>query len=163
MADPAWFRYLDGQDDDPLLVPVGYDGTVPLLDKGLNGLRPAARDALDTLSAKAEAEGIPIRLTEGWRPRRRQAYLYAQGRDLAGGIVTKVKPGKSMHQMGLAFDICLRGRSPYDGRNLCRLGVMGRDMGLRWGGVWDHPWDGTFETWNAMTHFKDAPHFEVVA
>jgi len=158
---PLWFKYLNGRDDDPLLIPVGYDGTVTLPDAGRSGLRPAARDALDTLTEKARAEGIPIHLTEGWRPRRRQAYLYAQGRDLPGGIVTKVKPGESKHQLGLAFDICFLGRAPYDGRNLCRLGKIGREMGLRWGGVWDHPWDGTYESWEKMAHFKDGPHFEM--
>jgi len=155
--DPAWFRYLDGLDDDLLSLPPDYDGTKTLPDRGWDGLRPVAKVAFAELKNAAEGEGIEIRMSEGFRPRRRQAYLYAIGRDFPnpdpGGpkIVTQVKPGHSIHQSGLAFDIFIAtpNVAPYDEKHLELVGEIGCKRGLTWGGRWKG--------------FRDLPHFEVSA
>jgi len=155
---PSWFEYLDGQDDPPGSVPDGYDGTRTLEDKGWAGLTKLAQIAYERLRAACASDGLEIFMTEGFRPRRRQAYLYALGRTIVnldsatdklplGRTVTNAKPGQSRHQGGQAFDVALRGPAPYDASGLTRAGRIGIRQGLAWGGSW--------------TAIKDLPHFEI--
>jgi peptidoglycan L-alanyl-D-glutamate endopeptidase CwlK len=93
-----------------------------------------------------------------------QDALYAQGRtklyDLAGnklGIVTKAKGGQSLHNYGLAFDICLvaDGNTSWndikdfdgDGKSdWIEVVKIMKDNGWEWGGDWKS--------------IKDKPHFQ---
>lgn len=97
----------------------------------------------------AQAEGIRVKLTEGYRPPERQASLLATG-------ATDAKPGWSFHQYGLAFDAV-----PLDGlgrawweapKNIWQaLGRIGESLGLAWGGRWKP---------TAKLPEGDRPHFE---
>ena len=162
MSDPVWYQYLQGQDDDPLIIPVGYDGSITLPDRGWQGLMPRAQEAFTTLAAAALKAEWPIRMTEGFRPRRRQAYLYALGRVMRnpntpkgvaglGDMVTDALPGKSNHQHRRAFDICLTGRpDAFNKEGLTVVGNLGVSQGLEWGGNW-------------TGRIVDRPHFQVPA
>jgi len=170
---PDWFKYLEGKDDDPVLVPSMYDGSLTLLDKGWKGLHKDVQALYRQLERLSGKQGLWVRMTEGFRPRRRQAYLYALGRDIlyvgrdgvptraikdADGkphskqpIVTKAKPGQSNHQSGRAFDIRMTGKTVkewyHEGR-LAQVAVIGKRLGLEWGGDWTFP---------------DMPHYELPA
>jgi peptidoglycan L-alanyl-D-glutamate endopeptidase CwlK len=78
--------------------------------KRINLLHPLVRDEITTiinecntvLTGKAK-----IRITQGLRSVEEQNELYAQGRTKAGKKVTNAKGGQSIHNYGLAVDICL--------------------------------------------------------
>ncbi|MCQ9635827.1 M15 family metallopeptidase [Chryseobacterium sp. WG23] len=99
-----------------------------------------------------------VRITQGLRSFKDQDALYAQGRTKAGKKVTNAKAGQSIHNYGLAVDICLI----IDGK------VASWDTAKDWDndGVADWyecvkifarhgwSWGGNWKT------FKDLPHFE---
>ena len=163
---PVWFDLMNGVDDPPGSIPPDYDGTRTLADKGWAGLTTAAQGAFTKLQNEAYRLGISIVMTEGFRPRRRQAYLYSLGRRMgpppfrkwgpdptsAQKIVTRALPGKSSHNGGQAFDIVIKGTDPYNEALLARVGAKGPLCGLRWGGTYIVFKDGT----------TDMPHFEIV-
>lgn len=150
---PSWFELMGGVDDDVTILPSpSYDGSTTLSDAGWNGLRPSAKEAWGVLTAACSKIGIDLKMDEGYRPRRRQAYLYAQGRTRQDDgtwavsdktkIVTNAKPGKSIHQSGLAFDVHIvlppdgqgRRKASYDEATLARVAVVAKEQGLKWGG-----------------------------
>lgn len=170
---PDWFKYLENVDDPIGVVPATYDGSMTMLDRGWKGLHKNVQALYRELEMLSGKQGLWIRMTEGYRPRRRQAYLYALGRDIqyvgrdgvpttakhdaAGtphdkqGVVTNAKPGQSHHQSGRAFDIRLTGKTVkewyHEGR-LTQVSVIGKRLGLEWGG----DWPGTL---------RDLPHYQV--
>lgn len=107
----------------------------------------------DALTGKAK-----VRITQGLRTFKEQSDLYALGRTKPGKKVTNAKPGQSIHNYGLAVDICL---------------IIGGKV-ASWDTVkdWDNDrvadwyecvkifakygwdWGGNWKT------FKDLPHFE---
>jgi len=132
-------------------------------------LQPKLRKFLTSCNAA----GIEILVTCTYRPFEEQAELYAQGRTKPGRIVTYTKPGQSRHNYmangrpaSLAFDVVpLRhGKAIWgtggngidndptdddtDDLELWqRVGAIGAECGLEWGGSW--------------TKFKDYPHFQI--
>lgn len=70
-------------------------------------LHPECRQRVEQLGHTLKGERIPFRLFEGFRSPQRQRELYAQGRTMPGGIVTRSKPWRSYHQYGLATDFVL--------------------------------------------------------
>jgi peptidoglycan L-alanyl-D-glutamate endopeptidase CwlK len=58
--------------------------------------------------AIAAMSGYPFAIFEGYRSPERQAYLYDQGRDRPGRIVTRAKAWESAHQAGVAIDLAYR-------------------------------------------------------
>ncbi len=76
----------------------------------------------------------------------RQATLYAQGRSSPGPIVTNARPGTSMHNYGLAFDVAIlrNGVLRWDGIPE-KLGELGERLGLEWGGRWRKPDENHFQ------------------
>lgn len=74
------------------------------------------------------SKGIRLRFSQTLRTAEYQSGLYAQGRTKPGKIVTNAKPGQSIHEYGLAFDIVL---------------------------LYDRDGNGTFETasWNEKEDF----------
>lgn len=166
---PDWFKYLGGKDDPPGTIPPNYDGSRTLLDNGWAGLVKGVQDLYKQLELLAGKRGLWVRMTEGYRPFRRQAYLYALGRDIlyvgkdgwptmdkeTDGvpnskqiIVTWALPGQSNHQSGRAFDVALTGRDPWNRARLEAVGVIGEGLGLEWGGRWAPP-------------KQDLPHFQL--
>lgn len=98
-------------------------------------------------------------MTSGYRSHEEQAKLYAKGRTAPGPKVTNARAGSSMHNYGLAFDICLE----LDGKIISwdvdkdfdqdrqsdwmEVVEVFKALGFKWGGDWKT--------------FKDMPHFEV--
>ncbi len=78
--------------------------------KRIEKMHPSVRDEMkkiinlcnENLNGKAQ-----IRITQGLRTTEEQNHLYAIGRTLPGKKVTNAKGGQSVHNYGLAVDICL--------------------------------------------------------
>jgi peptidoglycan L-alanyl-D-glutamate endopeptidase CwlK len=118
--------------------------------KNIATLHPKLQPLAEQLIEKAVAEGINAKVIAGTRTHTEQDALYAQGRSKPGKVVTKAKGGQSIHNYGLAFDI---GVFSKDGKTYLgesphykRVGQLGKDIGLVWGGDWKG--------------FIDEPHFE---
>jgi hypothetical protein len=67
---------------------------------------PFLSHALELL-AKARDQGHDYVAVSGYRSYEEQANKYAQGRTKIGKIITNAQPGFSLHQYGLAIDVCL--------------------------------------------------------
>lgn len=117
--------------------------------KSVNELHPKVRELALALLAECKKQGLNVKITETYRSKERQDYLYAQGRTRSGNIVTN-SPGSSMssyHQWRLAFDVVINDRKdPYNAAKLAKVGKIGEKLGLEWGGSW--------------RGFKDSPHFQ---
>lgn len=104
------------------------------------------------LISECEKQGLKIKITQTIRTVAQQDELYAQGRTKPGNIVTKAKGSSysSMHQWGIAFDICRNdGQGAYNesGQFFEKVGEIGKSIGLEWGGDW--------------TSIIDKPHFQL--
>lgn len=101
-------------------------------------LLPEVHDIARALVHKAESVGIIIKIISGLRTYKEQDALYAKGRTAPGSIVTKAKGGYSFHNFGIAFDIGVFEGNKYlsDSPKYDAVGVLGRDLGLEWGGDW---------------------------
>lgn len=103
-------------------------------------------DLLPVVAAKARAfvagcaaQGIDVLITSTVRDNESQAALYAQGRTVAGHVVTNAKPGQSWHNYGCAFDFVpiVAGKAQWaDTRAFERCGVIAEACGLEWAGRW---------------------------
>lgn len=111
------------------------------------------RECDESLTGKAK-----VRITQGLRSFEEQEKLYAIGRITYGKKVTNAKAGQSIHNYGLAVDICMI----IDGKTASWDTVRDWDndkvadwyecvkIFAKYG--WD--WGGNWKT------FKDLPHFE---
>lgn len=116
-------------------------------------VRKIIEDCDSALNGRAK-----IRITQGLRTFKEQEDLYSLGRTKAGKKVTNAKAGQSIHNYGLAVDICLI----IDGKTASWDTVKDWDndkvadwyecvkIFAKYG--WD--WGGNWKT------FKDFPHFE---
>lgn len=111
------------------------------------------KDCNEALTGRAK-----VRITQGLRSFEEQEKLYAIGRITSGKKVTNAKAGQSIHNYGLAVDICMM----IDGKTASWDTVKDWDndqvadwyecvkifakYGWDWGGNWKN--------------FKDLPHFE---
>lgn len=87
----------------------------------------------------AEQNGIDVRVISAFRSWDDQDALYAQGRTQPGNIVTDAMGGDSYHNWGLAFDAVpvRNGQVAWDDTaTFNRLGELGQQAGLEWGGNW---------------------------
>ena len=108
----------------------------------------------DILTGRAK-----VKVTSGYRSHEEQAKLYAKGRTAPGPKVTNARAGHSMHNYGLAFDICLEldgkiiswdvDKDFDEDRRADWMEVVDvfKALGFKWGGDWKT--------------FKDMPHFEM--
>lgn len=113
-------------------------------------------DLNETVAAKCkqlihecDMQGIDLIVTSTYRDFESQEKLYAQGRTDPGAIVTKARGGDSIHNYRMAFDVVpvVGGKAVWNDNVLWRkIGKIGTDIGLEWGGSW--------------TNFKDFPHFQ---
>lgn len=122
------------------------------------GLHPIVEEKSNELIKKAEATGIPILISDGFRSVESQDVLYEKGRTIEGEIVTYARGGESYHNYGLAIDFVLQnsdGSISYDlQRDLngngeadwFEIARIGKELGFEWGGDWPG--------------FKDYPHLE---
>jgi peptidoglycan LD-endopeptidase CwlK len=119
--------------------------------RSLADLHPAVAEKAKKLIALCKAEGIDLLVTSTYRSMDEQADLYAQGRTKPGKKVTNAKPGASLHNHALAFDVVplVSGKPVWNNTLWPRIGSLGESLGLTWG--------GRFQT------FKDFPHFQFTA
>lgn len=97
-------------------------------------------------------QGLKIAIGETLRTVEEQDALYAQGRTKPGSIVTNARGSSysSYHQWGTAFDIYRNdGQGAYNesGQLFDRVGAIGVEIGLEWGGNWQS--------------IVDKPHFQL--
>lgn len=78
--------------------------------------------------------GMRLKVVSTRRSQRDQDRLYRQGRDTDGPIVTWTR--RSKHTSGRAVDVTIVGSPEYedDPESWELLGLLGEDLGLRWGG-----------------------------
>ena len=142
-------------------------------DAHLTRLRPEVAARARRLLERAAAAGILLCLTQGFRSHEQQETIYAKGRTAKsdvpcrhgsdvrapgtceehplGATVTQSRAGFSWHNHGCAFDVAIldaRGQPswPEDDALWRRIGEIGEDTDLQWGGRWKHP---------------DRPHFQM--
>lgn len=121
--------------------------------RSIDDLLPPVAERAHALLAACATAGIELLVTSTYRDFESQERLYAQGRALPGQIVTWAGPGDSWHNWRRAFDVVpLRNGKPVwsirglDKALWLRVGELGQDCGLEWGGSWArHP---------------DYPHFQ---
>lgn len=118
--------------------------------RGIEHLIKEAREKAELLVSECAKVGLIVKITDTLRAKQEQDALYNQGRTTAGNIVTNCKYPNSMHNWGVAFDICRNdGRGAYNDSDgwFSKVGAIGERIGLEWGG-----------------HFKsfvDKPHFQL--
>ena len=114
----------------------------------LSNLHPFVRQKAEQFLLEAYRNGFFLRVTSGYRSPEEQERLYAQGRSMAGDIVTNARAFESFHNFGLAIDVVeIRGGIPiWENPRWNQIGEIGKQFGFKWGGDW--------------TSFKDRPHFE---
>src|SRR5262249_22174032 len=126
-----------------------------LNEKRLAALHPVLAGKGRALLQRCASEGLALLVTQGLRTYEEQDGLYAKGRTKKplgkDYIVTNARGGFSWHNFGLAFDVAVldaAGKEDWDYRHpgWQRVGVVGKSLGLSWGGDW--------------TRLKDYPHFE---
>lgn len=112
--------------------------------RDISELTTAAQTACNMFMAECKRRGLEIFITETYRSRERQNYLYSLGRTLPGKKVTWTK--NSRHTSRRAWDIACKGDNLYDSAVLKKCGIVAAELGIVWGGNWSTP---------------DTPHFEV--
>ena len=121
------------------------------MSSSLELLRPKVRKLEQELVAACAQKGISFVVTQTLRTFAEQEALYAQGRTVPGPIVTNARGGYSLHNYGVAFDICptIGGKLQWNNIALFdAIGALGESIGLEWGGAW--------------TKFPDKPHFQLI-
>lgn len=108
-------------------------------------LQPSLVSKFETLKAKAKAEGIEFKIISGYRSPKEQLELYAQGRTKPGKIVTKLKDSKHCHGKAVDVAILKNGKISWDPKDYARIGQIGVELGLIWGGNWKMRDYGHFE------------------
>ena len=115
-------------------------------------LHPKLQLKLLQLIMLCNEKGLKIQITECLRTKEEQDALFAQGRTKPGNVVTNA-PGSSYsscHQWGIAADYCRAdGRAAFDNSDgfFDKVGKIGMQIGLEWGGSWTSP--------------VDKPHFQL--
>lgn len=117
--------------------------------RDIKALHPRLQVLIEELKEKCSAQGITIGISECLRTVAEQDALYAQGRTIAGSIVTNAKGStySSQHQWGIAVDFYLDmdvdgdGQKADDAFNNAtglfeRVGAIAVSIGLGWGGTW---------------------------
>ena len=136
-------------------------------------LHPGVASRARALLLSCATAKCPMRITQSKRSSGQQAALYAQGRrslpevnqlrsvaglgaltDAGNRIVTNARPGQSMHEYGLAFDLCYAVGDPYQEENHAltweEVGALVERAGLTWGGRFKTPdrphgqWTGAY-------------------
>ncbi len=121
-------------------------GGLPMI-ADLDALHPYFREKVALLISICKEKGIELALVETYRTRAKQNEYKSMGKKY-----TRSGGGHSKHQYGLAVDVVpiVDSVAQWDDYKLWRkIGVVGEQLGLRWGGRWRNPYDpGHFE-WTA--------------
>ena len=118
-------------------------GGMPMITD-LSALHPFFRDRVIALIHRCKSKGIELSVVETYRTHAKQAEYKNMGRQY-----TRNGAGKSRHQFGLAVDVVpiVNGKAQWHNRYLWRrIGLIGEQLGLQWGGRWRSLYDpGHFE------------------
>lgn len=140
-----------------------------MASRKLSDLCQPVYERAQRMLVELDRQGIDVLVTCTYRSSDEQAALYAQGREglpvvnslrkdakLASidedsnKIVTKAKPGQSMHEYRCAFDLVPieSGKAIWDSKHPLwkRIGMIGKWAGLEWAGDWQT--------------FQEFPHFQ---
>lgn len=114
--------------------------------RNVSALTKPAQNACRLFMQRCGERGLNVLITETYRSRERQNYLYEQGRSRSGKIVTWTK--NSRHTSRRAWDICknVRGEEYSDSEFFKECGKVAAELGITWGGNWKQ---------------ADMPHFEI--
>jgi len=126
-------------------------GNLPMI-ADLNALHPYFRDKIVTLISMCKAKGIELAVVETYRTHSKQNEYKSMGKNY-----TRSGGGKSKHQYGLAIDVVpiIDSVAQWDNIKLWRkVGVLGEQLGLRWGGRWKSLYDpGHFEWTGGLSSY----------
>jgi len=126
-------------------------GSIPMI-ADLNALHPYFRDKVITLIAMCKAKGIELAVVESYRTHSKQNEYKAMGKRY-----TRSAGGRSKHQYGLAVDVVPMVDSVAQWNNVKlwrRVGLIGEQLGLRWGGRWRDLYDpGHFEWTGGLSSY----------
>jgi len=114
----------------------------------IEDLHPHVASLCRKFIEQCKEAGVDVLVTSTYRDHESQNALYAQGRTAPGKIVTKAKGGQSFHNHKVAFDVVplVNGKAIWNDEGLWRkIGQIGQEVGLEWGGNWK---------------FQDKPHFQ---
>lgn len=114
----------------------------------IEDLHPHVASLCRKFIEQCKEAGVEVLVTSTYRDHESQNALYAQGRTAPGKIVTKAKGGQSFHNWKVAFDVVplVNGKAIWNDEGLWRkIGQIGQEVGLEWGGNWK---------------FQDKPHFQ---
>lgn len=118
--------------------------------RDLKELHPMVAKAAEVALEECNRLGLNIAVTETYRTKERQDYIYEQGRSRPGGIVTNAR-GSSMssyHQWRLALDIHHNEKDNlYPKDIMLKAAFIFKKYGFEWGGDW--------------TSFKETPHMQM--
>ncbi len=120
-----------------------------LNERSKGALHPQIEQIAKEHIKRAKLAGLNVAIFNGFRSFDEQNKLYAKGRTESGSVVTNARGGHSWHNYGLAYDLVFRvgNKWSWDTKHdWKKLGKIGEQLGLSWGGGW--------------TKFKDYPHFE---
>ena len=114
----------------------------------IEDLHPHVASLCRKFIEQCKEAGVDVLVTSTYRDHESQNALYSQGRTAPGKIVTKAKGGQSFHNHKVAFDVVplVNGKAIWNDEGLWRkIGQIGQEVGLEWGGNWK---------------FQDKPHFQ---
>ena len=124
-------------------------GSITMIND-LRALHPFFRDRIIQLIEICKTKGIELAVVETFRTHAKQHEYKSMGKKY-----TNSGAGRSRHQYGLAVDVVpiVDSAAVWDNAILWRkVGVIGENIGLRWGGRWRKPFDpGHFEWTGGLT------------
>lgn len=126
-------------------------GSLPMI-ADLEALHPYFRDKIAQLVSICESKGITLAIVETYRTHAKQNEYKAMGKKY-----TRSGGGNSKHQYGLAIDVVpvVDSVATWDDYKLWKkIGAIGEQLGLRWGGRWRNPYDpGHFEWTGGLSSY----------
>jgi D-alanyl-D-alanine carboxypeptidase len=126
-------------------------GNLPMV-ADLDALHPYFRDKVMALISACNARGITLAIVESYRTPAKQNEYKAMGKKY-----TRTVGGQSKHQYGLAIDVVpvIDSVAQWDNARLWRkVGVIGEQLGLHWGGRWKSLYDpGHFEWTGGLSSY----------
>jgi hypothetical protein len=118
-------------------------GSLPMI-ADLDALHPYFKEKITKLITTCKRKGIELAIVESYRTVAKQNEYQAMGKKY-----TRATGGHSKHQYGLAIDIVpvIDSVAQWDNARLWKkIGAIGEQLGLRWGGRWRTLYDpGHFE------------------
>jgi peptidoglycan L-alanyl-D-glutamate endopeptidase CwlK len=127
-----------------------------ITSRDLADLLPRTSAKVSNMITGCKDAGIDLLVTATYRDNEAQDALYAQGRTVLGNRVTNVKGGDSFHNYRVAVDVVpiVNGKCVWDDLTLwARIGAIGTQCGMEWGGYW--------ERWKDKPHFQDPNGYSI--